>query len=175
MPEPSATPVPDLFTRDFTAPEANLKYMGDVTYLPVGDGEFLYLATVIDCFSRRVVVDRRSHAHHPGRRCMTMAAATRGSLAGAIFPSDHGAQYVSRRYADTCAELGVPQSMGAVGMSADNAACESFHISLKQEILKGARRFAGADIDRRTVFRWPARSNTWRRHERRSSTLAVAA
>ncbi|MGI5255558.1 IS3 family transposase [Actinacidiphila glaucinigra] len=188
VPEPSATPVPDLFKRDFTAPEANLKYMGDVTYLPVGDGEFLYLATVIDCFSRRVA--GWSIADHMRTDlvadALTMAAATRGSLAGAIFHSDHGAQYASRQFADLCAELGVTQSMGAVGTSADNAACESLHASLKREILKGARRFAGADICRRTVFRWLARYNTWRRHsangqlspvdyERRSSTLALAA
>jgi len=188
VPEPSATPVPDLFKRDFTAPEANLKYMGDVTYLPVGDGEFLYLATVIDCFSRRVV--GWSIADHMRTDlvadALTMAAAIRGSLAGAIFHSDHGAQYASRQFAGLCTELGVTQSMGAVGTSADNAACESFHASLKREILKGARRFAGVDVCRRTVFRWLARYNTWRRHfangqlspvdyERRSSRLALAA
>ncbi|WP_425824738.1 IS3 family transposase [Streptomyces fractus] len=55
VPEPSQTPVADLFQRDFTASAPNLKYMGDITYLPVGDGEHLYLATVLDCFSRRVV------------------------------------------------------------------------------------------------------------------------
>ncbi|AVH54704.1 hypothetical protein C4B68_01460 [Streptomyces dengpaensis] len=53
VPEPSATPVPDLFQRDFTASAPNTKYVGDITCLPVSDGEFLYLATVIDCFSRR--------------------------------------------------------------------------------------------------------------------------
>ncbi|GAB2954214.1 hypothetical protein GCM10027075_62320 [Streptomyces heilongjiangensis] len=48
MPEPSATPVPDLLVRDFNAGVPNAKYVGDVTYQPVGDGEFLYPATVID-------------------------------------------------------------------------------------------------------------------------------
>lgn len=48
VPEPSATPVPDLLQRDFTASEPNAKYGGDITYLPVGDGQFLYLATVSD-------------------------------------------------------------------------------------------------------------------------------
>lgn len=52
VPESSARPVPDLFRRDFTATVPNTKYVGDITYLPVGDGEFLYLATVTDCFSR---------------------------------------------------------------------------------------------------------------------------
>lgn len=55
VPEPSARPVPDLFRRDFTASAPNTEYVGDITYLSVGDGEFLYLATVIHCFSRRLV------------------------------------------------------------------------------------------------------------------------
>ncbi|MFF9479738.1 DDE-type integrase/transposase/recombinase [Streptomyces sp. NPDC014733] len=54
VPEPSATPVPDLFPRGLTAPVPDLKCRGDVTYLPVGDGERPYLATVLDCFSRRI-------------------------------------------------------------------------------------------------------------------------
>jgi transposase InsO family protein len=54
VPEPSATPVPDLFRRDFTASMPNTKYAGDITCLPAGDGEFLYPATVTDCFSRRL-------------------------------------------------------------------------------------------------------------------------
>ena len=55
VPEPSADPVPDLLGRAFTATAPNTKYVGDTTYLPVGDGEFLYLATMIDCFFRRLV------------------------------------------------------------------------------------------------------------------------
>ncbi|MBH1934243.1 IS3 family transposase [Streptomyces sp. AV19] len=164
IPEPSATPVPDLFKRAFTAP--NLKYMGDVTYLPVGDVEFRYPATVLDCFSRRVV--GWSIASHMRTDLVAdtlkMATVTRGSLAGAIFHSDHGAQYQSRQFAELCAALGVTQYMGAVGTSADNAACESFHASLKRETLKGARRWDGPGTCRRAVFRWLARYNTWRRH-----------
>ena len=188
VPEPSATPVPDLFQRDFTAPEPNRKYMGDITYLPVGDGEFLYLATVLDCFSRRVV--GWSIADHMRTAlvadALRMAAATRGNLDGTIFHSDHGAQYTSKEFADLCRELGVTQSMGAVGTSADNAACESFHASLKRETLKGARRWAGARACRLAVFRWLTRYNTWRRHsandqlspvsyERQSRSMALAA
>jgi transposase InsO family protein len=94
VPEPSATPVADLFRRDFTASAPNTKYVGDITYLPVGDGEFLYLATVIDCFSRRLV--GWSIADHMRTEliadALRAAAATRGSLAGAVFHSDHGAQ-----------------------------------------------------------------------------------
>ncbi len=54
IPDPSATPVPDLIRRDFTASAPNTKYVGDITYLPVGDGQFLYLATVLDLHSKRM-------------------------------------------------------------------------------------------------------------------------
>ncbi|MFJ9909333.1 IS3 family transposase [Streptomyces sp. NPDC101152] len=188
VPEPSATPVPDLFRRDFTASAPNTQYVGDITYLPVGDGEFLYLATVIDCFSRRLV--GWSIADHMRTSlvvdALRAAAATRGSLAGAVFHSDHGAQYASRQFADFCAELGVRQSMGAVGTSADNALAESFNAALKRETLRGARRFDGARACRLAVFRWTTRYNTRRRHsangqqapiayEQQSATLTLAA
>jgi transposase InsO family protein len=174
--EPSNQVVPDLFKRDFTASGPNLKYMGDITYLPVGDGEFLYLATVLDCFSRRVV--GWSIADHMRTSlvadALKHAAATRGGLDGAIFHSDHGAQYTSTEFAELCEELRVTQSMGAVGTSADNAACESFHASLKREILQGARRFDGATACRRSVFRWLTRYNTRRRHSRNGQLSPLA-
>ncbi|MCI0386268.1 IS3 family transposase [Streptomyces sp. CNQ085] len=188
VPEPSATPVPDLLGRDFTASAPNMKYVGDITYLPVGDGEFLYLATVIDCFSRRLV--GWSIADHMRTElvadALRAAAATRGSLAGAVFHSDHGAQYTSRQFADICAELGVRRSMGAVGTSADNALAESFNAALKRETLRGARRYDGARACRMAVFRWATRYNTRRRHsangqqapiayEQQSATLTLAA
>ncbi|MFF3469288.1 IS3 family transposase [Streptomyces sp. NPDC002619] len=176
VPEPSATPVPDLFKRDFTAPAPNLKYMGDITYLPVADGEFRYLATVIDCFSRRVV--GWSIADHMRTElvadALKMAHATRGNLNDAIFHSDHGAQYASREFADLCTELGVTQSMGAVGTSADNAACESFHASMKRETLQGARCYDGPGDCRRRVFRWLTRYNTRRRHSTNGQLSPVA-
>ena len=55
VPDPATSPVPDLFQRDFTATGPGRKYMGDITYLPLAGGKFLYLATVLDCFSRKVV------------------------------------------------------------------------------------------------------------------------
>ncbi len=127
--DPASPLVPDLFQRDFTAPEPNLKYMGDITYLPLARGEFLYLATVLDCFSRKIV--GWSIADHMRTDlvadALRMAAATRGGLDGSVFHSDHGTQYGSRAFADLCDQLKVTRSMGAVGTSADNAACESFH------------------------------------------------
>ncbi|SEO98101.1 HTH-like domain-containing protein [Actinacidiphila rubida] len=61
VPDPATSPVPDLLRRDFTATEPGRKYMGDITYLPLAGGEFLYLATVLDCFSStcRAVVSRQ--------------------------------------------------------------------------------------------------------------------
>ncbi|WP_372516518.1 IS3 family transposase [Streptomyces noursei] len=176
VPEPSATPVPDLLRRDFTASAPNTKYVGDITYLPVGDGESLYLATVIDCFSRRLV--GWSIADHMRTSliadALQAAAATRGSLAGAVFHSDHGAQYTSRQFAEICTELGVRQSMGAVGTSADNALAESFNAALKRETLRGARRFDGARACRLAVFRWTTRYNTRRRHSANRQQAPIA-
>ncbi|MFG2682124.1 IS3 family transposase, partial [Streptomyces sp. NPDC048392] len=176
VPEPSATPVPDLFRRDFTASMPNAKYVGDITYLPVGDGEFLYLATVIDCFSRRLV--GWSIADHMRTElvadALRAAARVRGSLAGAVFHSDHGAQYTSRQFAEACAELGVRQSMGAVGTSADNALAESFNAALKRETLRGARRYDGVRSCHLAVFRWATRYNTRRRHSANGQQAPIA-
>ncbi|WP_203676597.1 IS3 family transposase [Cellulomonas phragmiteti] len=166
VPAPQAPLVPDLLERDFTATEPNTKYVGDITYLPCGDDGFLYLATVIDCFSRRLV--GWSIADHMRTDLVTdallAAAATRGTLAGAVFHADHGAQYRAKAYAQVCAALGVTRSMGAVGTSADNAMAESFNATLKRETLAGAAGWPDAATARREVFAWITRYNTRRRH-----------
>ncbi len=166
VPDPASTLVPDLFQRDFTAPQPGRTYMGDITYLPLADGEFLYLASVLDCFSRKVV--GWSIAEHmrtgPVADALRTAARARGSTDGSVFHRDHGAQYGSRAFADLCSQLGVTRSMGAVGSSADNAACESFHASLKRETLPGAHDHGTSVTCRRTVFARLTRYNTRRRH-----------
>jgi transposase InsO family protein len=151
---------------DFNAPEPGPKYMGDITYLPLAGGEFLYLATVLDCFGRKVVGWSIADHMRTGliAGALGMAAATRGGLDGAVFHSDHGAQYGSRACADRCSDLGAFRSTGAVGSSADNAACESFHASLKRETLQGARDYGDPATCRRTVLAWLTRYNTRRRH-----------
>lgn len=189
VPDPSQQKVPDLIGRDFTADRPGQRYVGDITYLPVGDGEFLYLATVIDLFSRRLV--GWSIADHMRTELVidALAAAARtrgGDLTGAIFHSDHGAQYTSADFAATCKQLGVRQSMGAVGTSADNALAEAFNASLKRETLQGRKRWSGRREARLAVFRWVTRYNTTRRHsalgqtspinyEQQSDTVAQAA
>jgi transposase InsO family protein len=166
IPEPADQVVPDLLQRDFTADATNTVYVGDITYLPCGGGQHLYLATVIDCFSRRLV--GWSIADHMRTELVTdalaAAAAERGSLTGAVFHSDHGAQYTARAYAELCARLGVTRSMGGVGSSADNALAESFNATLKRETLAGAPGWATPATARRAVFAWITRYNTRRRH-----------
>ncbi len=162
IPEPADQKVPDLLRRDFTAPAPNQRYVGDITYLPIVDGSNLYLATVIDCYSRRLA--GWAIAEHMRTDlivdALLMARGTRGSLAGAIFHSDHGAQYTSKTFAELSAKLGVTQSMGAVGTSADNALAESFNASLKRETLQGAHAWPHHAACRRAVFGWVNRYNT---------------
>jgi transposase InsO family protein/transposase-like protein len=166
VPEPSDAKAPDLLKRDFTAEEPNRKYVGDITYLPLADGHNLYLATVIDCCSRKLagwaVADHMRTSLVAD--ALKVALGDRGSLRGAIFHADHGAQYTSKDYAQLCDQLGVILSLGGVGTSADNALAESFNATLKPETLAGAATFTDEATCRREIFRWATRYNTRRRH-----------
>ncbi|GAB1334335.1 IS3 family transposase [Streptomyces sp. E-15] len=142
--DPAAAKAPDLIGRDFTAGEPNTKHVGDITYLPVDGGKFLYLATVIDA--------------------LAAAERTRGSLAGAVMHTDHGAQYTSRAFADACRRAGVRQSMSAIGSSADNALAESFNATFKRETLQGRKTWPSEREAHLDAFRWLHRYNTRRRH-----------
>ena len=169
VPEPADQVVPDLLKRDFTAPAPGLRYVGDITYLPIADGSNLYLATVIDCYSRRLVgwavADHmRTSLVEDALKAAAAARGGSGGLAGAIFHSDHGSVYTSKDYAKLCAALGITQSMGAVGTSADNALAESFNATLKREVLQDSACWADELTCRRQVFRWLTRYNTRRRH-----------
>jgi len=166
VPEPADAKSADLLKRDFTAEEPNRKYVGDITYLPLADGTNLYLATVIDCCSRKLA--GWAVADHMRTDLVTdalkAALADRGSLRGAIFHADHGAQYTSKDLAGLCGQLGIIQSLGGVGSSADNALAESFNATLKRETLAGATAYADQASCRREIFRWAVRYNTRRRH-----------
>jgi transposase InsO family protein len=173
--DPSHQKFPDLLKRDFTAAGPNRRYVGDITYLPIGDGEFLYLATVIDLYSRRLA--GWSIADHMRTDlvidALHAAARTRGDLNGAVLHTDHGVQYTSAAFAKACTDLGVTQSMGSVGTSADNALAESFNASLKRETLQGRKRWSGAREARLAVFRWVTRYNTTRRHSALGQTSPI--
>jgi transposase InsO family protein len=166
--DPAAVKAPDLIGRDFTAGAVNQRYVGDITYLPVGERGFLYLATVIDLHSRRLA--GWAIADHMRTDlvvdALTAAERTRGSLAGAVFHCDHGAQYTSKAFAAACTAAGVRQSMSAVGSSADNALAESFNATFKRETLQGRRAFTDERQARLDSFRWLHRYNTVRRHSR---------
>jgi transposase InsO family protein len=167
-PDPANQKVPDLLGRDFTAATLNVKYVGDITYLPLVAGGNLYLATVIDCCSRRVA--GWAIADHMRTElvadALKAADAMRGTLSGVVFHADHGSQYTSRDFAQLCKGLGVTQSMGGVGSSADNALAESFNATLKREVLQDRSSWPDAAACRREVFRWLVRYNTKRRHSR---------
>lgn len=157
---------PDLVGRRFTAPQPNQVYVGDITYLPIADGSNMYLATVIDCFSRRLVGFAIADHMRTSlvQDALVMAKGQRGSLADAVFHSDHGSVYTSHAFQETCTQLGIRQSMGKIGTSADNALAESFNAAVKREVLQDAKTFANQLQCRRDVFRWCTRYNTTRRH-----------
>lgn len=126
---------PDFVRRDFAAEEPDLVWVGDMTEIVTGEGK-LYLATVIDLFSRRLL-GYAMGAHHDADLVVAslhMAAATRGGdVRGVIFHSDRGSEYTSRKFGRACRKLGVFQSMGRVGSCFDNAVSEAFNSVLKVE------------------------------------------
>ena len=145
----------DHVKRDFNPTEPNTTWCGDITYLRTGEG-WLFLATVIDLFSRRVI--GWSVAAHMRTElvadALKMAAATRGGhVDGVIFHSDRGSQYTSAEFAELCEQLGVIQSMGATGVCWDNSVAESWFGTMKRE-LAHRRRWATRADARRDLIRW---------------------
>ena len=153
--DPGATAAEDLVGRDFNPTEPDRTWAGDITYLRTSEG-WLYLAVVIDLFSRRVI--GWSAAAHMRTElvadALAMAVATRGGdITGVKFHSDRGSQYTSAAYGQLCDQLGVIQSMGATGVCWDNAAAESFFGTLKRELARRRRWATRADA-RRDLIRW---------------------
>jgi putative transposase len=136
-PDKGATPAPDLVARDFNPTAPDVTWAGDVTYVRTWEG-WLFCATVIDLYSRRVVgwaLTDHLRASLVGD-ALEMAVATRGGeVDGVIFHSDRGCQYTSSEFAQLCQHHGVTQSMGATGICWDNAAAESFFASRKRELV----------------------------------------
>ena len=160
---------PDLLKRDFTAPAANVKWCGDITEIPTDEGK-LYLATVLDLFSRKLLACPTSE--HPNAElvcdAVKIAAATRGGRAaidGVIFHSDRGSTYTATSFTVLCKDkLGIRQSMGRVGSCFDNAAAESFFSTLEHEVLS-RHHFTTKAQARTVVLEWCHEFyNTRRRH-----------
>ncbi|MFC9757304.1 IS3 family transposase [Streptomyces sp. NPDC056921] len=176
VPDPAAARAPDLIGRDSTPAATNTKCFGDITYLPIDGGKFCYLATVIDLASRRLAGWASADHMRADLVTDTLAAAvrTRGSLAGSITHTDHGAQYTSRSFAEACRSAGVRQSMSAVGSSADNALAKSFDATFKRETLQGRESWPDESEARLDAFRWLHRYNTRRRHSRLGQQSPIA-
>jgi putative transposase len=133
---------PNLLNRNFTVAAPNQAWTGDITYIPTGDG-WLFLAVVIDLFSRRVV----GWSMQPEMRsslvidALEMAWLQRSPnmSTGRIFHSDRGSQYASREFSQVLEERGIAASMSRKGNCWDNAPSEALFASLKVERLHGQR------------------------------------
>jgi putative transposase len=136
----TAAPAPDLVQRAFAAPAPNALWTADITFLPTWSG-FLYLAVVLDAFSRRVV--GWAMADHLRAElvvaALEMALRHRRPAPGLIHHSDHGGQYSSLAFGRRCREAGVVPSMGSVGDALDNALTESFFATLECELVDRSR------------------------------------
>jgi putative transposase len=142
---------PDLVARNFAAERPDLLWVADITYVPTWAG-FLYLAVVLDAFSRRIVgwSMSTSLATQLVLDALNMALATRRPN-GVIHHSDQGSQYTSIAFGHRCREASVRPSMGSVGDAYDNAMCESFFATLECELLD-RRRFKTQAEARMAVF-----------------------
>ncbi len=146
--------IPDLVGRDFTAAAPGTKFVGDVTYIPTWEG-FLYLATVVDCFSRKVVGwAMADHYRTPlVAAALDMAAANMDIQPNAVFHSDRGSNYTALDFGRKLTSMGMRQSVGRTGVCWDNALAESFFGSLKNEWLNRYE-FATRAKARREVVRY---------------------
>ena len=120
--------------QNFEASVANQKWAGDITYLMTSEG-WLYLAVVIDLYSRSVIGWSMSNRMTAKLTCdaLKMALLKRGSPNGVIFHSDRGSQYCSHAYRELLDKYTFKQSMSRKGNCWDNACVESFFHSLKVE------------------------------------------
>jgi putative transposase len=134
--DPAATPAPDLVARQFRPPAPDRLWVADITQQRTGEG-WLYLAVVLDAFSRRIV--GWSMADHLRTElvldALDMAISQRQPPPGLVCHSDHGCQYTSFAYGRRLHASGLVASMGTVGDALDNAVAESFFATLECELL----------------------------------------
>lgn len=161
-------PAPDLVRRDFQPSEPNRLWVADLTEVTTWEGK-LYLAVVLDCFSRRVVGWQM--AEHMRTElvveALEMAVSRRKPEPGLVHHSDQGSQYVSLRFGQRCRDAGVRISMGARASALDNAACEAFFASLKRERLN-RRSWPTRREAQTAIFEW---IESWYNPRRLHSTL----
>lgn len=160
-------PAPDLVQRHFKATSINQLWVADMTYVPTWAG-FLYLAVVIDVFSRKVVGWSFGENMTTGLviGALNMALVIR-KPSEVIHHSDHGSQYTSVEFGKRCREMGVRPSMGSVGDAYDNAMAESFFASLECELID-RRSWKNKTEARLAIFTW---IESWYNPTRRHSGL----
>ena len=149
--DPSAIPAPDLVERNFRAAAPDRPWTADITYLPTDEG-FLYLAFILDVYSRMVVGwSMASHLRSElVAAALEMAIGRRNPSAGLIHHSDRGAQYKALSFGKRSEQCGIVPSMGRVGSALDNAISESFVSTLKSEI--GVSRYPSRLAGRASTF-----------------------
>jgi putative transposase len=142
----------DLVDRQFVAAGPNQLWCADIKYVRTWQG-WLYLAAVMDCYSRRIV----GWSMRPDLEAelvvdaLEMAIARRRPRPGLVHHSDQGSQYVSLRFGERCREIGIHRSMGSKGDCFDNAVAESFFATLEKDLLR-RRSFATRQEARTAVF-----------------------
>ena len=149
---PHAVPAADLVNRNFKADRPDQLYVADITYVPTLLG-FIYLAVVIDCFTRMVVgwSIRNDLTDRLAIDALLMATHKRGRVIGTVHHSDHGSQYTSIDFGRTLKDSGILASMGSVGDCFDNALAESFFATLEMEWLD-RHRFANKTEAKAALF-----------------------
>jgi putative transposase len=134
---PGVCPAPDLVRRDFRPVGPNQLWVADLTEVATWEGK-LYLAVVIDCYSRRCVGWAMTEHMRAELvvEALEMAVRQRKPNPGVIHHSDQGSQYTALIFGQRCRQAGIDVSMGARGSALDNAVCESFFASLKKELTR---------------------------------------
>ena len=146
-----ARPAPDLVDRNFVADAPNRLWVADITYVPTAAG-FLYLAVVLDAFSRRIVGWAMANRLRSELVLDALGmAVTQRRPRDVIHHSDQGSQYTSVAFGTRCKEAGVRLSMGSVGDTYDNAMAERFFSTLECEVL-ARRRFRSQAEARMACF-----------------------
>ena len=146
--------LPDLVGRDFTAQGPGTKLVGDITYIPTGEG-WIYLATVIDCYSKMVIGWSMADHYQTSLICSALdsAAGTVDLRPGCVFHSDRGSNYTSHDFAKKIKGMNMRHSVGRTGICWDNAMAESFFAALKNEWIHRMT-FATRDEARLAVVRY---------------------
>ncbi len=165
--DPEALPAPNLLNQDFSSPAPDRKWVSDITYIDTAEG-WLYLASVLDLFSRRVVgwaMEEHMEASLV-QQAWNMAVSQRQPSVDLLHHSDQGSQYTSDLYQQALATQHCQVSMSRPGNCFDNAAMESFFSTLKSECAD--QQFETRTLARTAIFEY---IEAWYNRQRLHSSL----